>query len=172
MPRALRPKSLKFHAMAIAAICAVIVILYAIMKPEPVATADPNAPVGDYYVRIVDATWGQNCNTEIQYLRQRGPLPAANSEAEPLPEPVKPNNVLQAVTDYCGKGVTCSLLADGSVLQTEPLASCYKELTVGYRCFSVDRKWSRTVEQGQTLVIDCHPEIDQSKPPESEGGTQ
>ena len=160
-----RPKSLKFHALALGIICVVIIILFFLIGPKAVGVAaDPNQPTGDRYVRIIDATWGLNCNPEINRLRGLGKTTVGEGEAQRKLEPVQLNNALYAVTARCEDTLACDILAINETFQLDPLSTCYKELVVGYRCFSVDRKWTRKTEQGTILKIDCHVGVDQSKP--------
>lgn len=163
--KARRPKSLKFHALALGCICAVIVLLYFLIGPKNSGVVvDPYSPTGDRYVRIVDATWGLNCNPEINRLRSMGKTTTGEGDDERPLELVKPNNVLYAVTRICEDKIACDILAINATLDLDPLSACYKELVVGYRCFSVDRKWTRKTEQGTILKIDCNEGVDQSKP--------
>ena len=89
--------------------------------------------------------------------RQSGPIlkPEEAAKLPPL-EPVTPSNVLLKVSTLCNGKVSCEFKATSAVLESEPLAACLKNLDVGYRCFSYDRLWTVTVQQGQTVKIDCH----------------
>lgn len=164
-PKSHHKKSMKFHAMALGIICVVVVILYWLIGPsdEVVNPADPDKGQGDRYVHVVDATWGQNCNTEINRLHSIGQTTIGEGAAQRPLETVKFNNAMYAVTQMCDDRIKCNILASSDTLESEPLPACYKELVVGYRCFSVDRKWTRKVEQGAVLTIDCNADIDQSK---------
>lgn len=159
-----RPKSLKFHAMALGSICVVVVVLYLLIGPtDTIAPGDPDQASGDRFVHIVDATWGQNCNTEINRLRGLGQATIGEGANKKTLTLVQPNNAIFAVTEMCDDKVKCNILAANDTLGIDPLSTCYKQLIVGYRCFSVDRKWTRKVEQGTLLTIDCNPDVDQSK---------
>lgn len=164
-PSSRRPRSLKFHAIAVGSICAVVVVLYWLIGPseQVVNPGDPNQAQGDRYVHIVDATWGQNCNTEINRLRGLGQNTIGEGTTARELKPVQFNNAIYAVTKICDNRIKCDILAANETLENDPLPACYKELVVGYRCFSVDRKWTRKVEQGAILTLDCNAEIDQSK---------
>lgn len=160
-----RPKSLKFHALALGIICVVIILLYLLIGPKAAGIAvDPNRPTGDRYVRIVDATWGLNCNAEIARLRNLGTTTVGEGDNQRPLEPVKPNNALYAVTALCEDKLACNIPATKEAMGLDPLAACYKDLVIGYRCFSIDRKWTRKVEQGTILTIDCNEGVDQSQP--------
>ncbi len=162
-----RPKSLKFHALALGSICAVIIVLFLLIGPKELdAPIDPNRPTDDRYVRITDATWGLNCNAEITRLRGLGHTTTGEGDNERPLTLVQPNNAIYAVTALCEDKLSCDILAINETMDIDPLAACYKELIVGYRCFSVDRKWTKKTEQGSTLTIDCHEGVDQSKPAE------
>lgn len=160
-----RPKSIKFHAIALGCICVVVILLYLLIGPstEEITPVDPDIGQGDRYVHIVDATWGQNCNSEINRLRGQGKTEIGEGPSKRPLEPVPFNNAAYAVTQMCNDRIKCSILATNEAMENDPLPSCYKELVVGYRCFGVDRKWVRKVEQGTTLSIDCNVGVDQSK---------
>ena len=154
---------MKFHALAVSIICVVTVILYFIIVPREVAPYDPNVPTSDRYLRIVDATWGMNCNAEINRLCSMGQRTAGKDGTERPLTPVLLNNAMYAVTELCNEKIKCSILATNDTMNLDPLSACYKELVVGYRCFSVDRKWTRKAEQGTIMTIDCSPNVDQAK---------
>ena len=159
-----RPKSMKFHAMAVGIICVVVTLLYFLMVPKEQAPYDPDQASGDRFVRVVDASWGLNCNTEINRLRSQGLTTVGEGDKKRPLTLVQPNNAMYAVTQLCNEKIKCSILATNETMDLDPLSSCYKDLVVGYRCFSVDRKWTRKAEQGTLLAIDCSEGVDQSKP--------
>lgn len=163
--KAKRQRSTKFHAIAVGSICAVVIVVFLLMGgPQQAATvADPDIGQGDRYVHIVDATWGLNCNSEINRLRSMGQTSIGEGTAQRPLTPVQQNNAVFSATRTCEDRIKCNIIASNDLVEIDPLPSCYKELIVGYRCFSVDRKWTRKVEQGTTLSIDCNAEIDQSK---------
>lgn len=155
---------MKFHAIAVGTICVVVVLLYWIIGPTDfIAPGDPDQGVGDHYVHIVDATWGLNCNTEINRLRALGQTSLGEGASQRPLVPVNTNNAIFAVTELCNDKMKCNILAANDTLGIDPLSTCYKQLVVGYRCFSVDRKWTRKTDQGTIMTIDCSPDIDQSK---------
>lgn len=158
-----RPKSMKFHAIAVSIICVVVVVMYFIIVPKGGATLDPNAASGDRFVRIVDATWGMNCNTEINRLRGLGHTTTGDGDKKRPLTPVSINNAMFNVTELCGEKMKCSILASNESMGSDPLPACYKELVVGYRCFSIDRKWTKKTDQGTVMNIDCSADVDQAK---------
>lgn len=150
--------NLKFHAIAIGSICLIVIVLFFIMQPEtraPVETS-PYA-TGDRYVRIDSASWGMNCNQEIS-RRMRQPRDAEATD-KPL-QLVSTNNVLLQMGELCNGRMVCQLSANSDILQEEPLSSCFKQLEVTYRCFSIDKLWRVQANQGDELIIDCKPEAD------------
>lgn len=164
----MRPKSLKFHGIALGTITLVTVLLYLLMAPKEVAQVDPNKPIDDRYVRILDASWGLNCNTEIARLIRMGKTTIGEGENAIQLQPVQPNNATFVATEFCTDRVACDIPANNDTMKFDPLPNCYKELTVAYRCFSIDRRWSKTVDQGQTLTIDCHAGVDQAEKPKEQ----
>ena len=153
----MRPSHLKFHLTAIAAICVVIVLAYAAIGPKKLAPQAPQ-PLSDRHITIDSATWGRNCDPYIEEAQRNWHLPALGDKtpATPRPEKAAMNNALDVVGTACNDKLDCHLKADAATLQSDPLPSCYKRLTVGYRCFSLDRLSTVEVNQGADLDIDCH----------------
>lgn len=152
-----RRQNYKFHAIAIAIICAVITALYMLIGPGPSAVDSNSMARGDQYIQIYNATWGQNCNPSIQQAMKTQRPAATPEEAAKHPrlEPVVTDNVLLTVGDRCNGRLQCGIPASVEVLGIDPLKSCFKRLNVGYRCFSYDRLWIREAGQGEVLQIDC-----------------
>lgn len=153
-------KNIKFHAIAITLICVVITILYVLIGPKPVQQ-DPVKAANGHLVQIAGATWGENCNTYIeQAMEAQTSEPMTHDEkgdaaAKAVLKPVTSNNVQQKVAEACNGKPVCELYVDASTLGVDPLPTCYKQLVTTYRCFSFDRLNSITVNQGDTLKIDC-----------------
>ncbi|MFZ4541782.1 MAG: hypothetical protein ACOYNL_08260 [Rickettsiales bacterium] len=155
-------KKIKFHAIAIAAICTVVILAFLIIGPKQSApTGETNKNKNGNYVHIVNASWGLNCNQAIEEaIRTRANIGLSkDAEGKIIPqEPIKLaplDNVLTAAKQACEGSDSCNLIASSDSLGTEPLSSCYKKLVVNYRCFEVDRLRSITVDQGERLSIDC-----------------
>jgi hypothetical protein len=152
----------KFHAIAIAIISAVIVVLFMLFGPK---TPEPAAPrpltSADSYVRIVGATWGLNCNSFIESamaVQAKEGLPRddkGNVLPSPLLKKVESNNVLERVKSLCDNKVVCTSRIDSAILDSDPANDCYKQLDVSYRCFDTDRMRTTKVGQGETLTINC-----------------
>lgn len=152
-------KNLKFHAVAIAIITVVVIILYMLVGPKPQEQV-PAKPT-DRFARISTATWGLSCNPQIEEAqRTRNTMPLAKDadgkiiQQEPL-QKVVINNVLPAVKTACEGQLDCQLLATDDVLGVQLVPGCYRQLNVNYRCSDLDRLVSVTIDQGQLLKIDC-----------------
>jgi len=152
--------NMKFHAMAIGSICVIVTLLYLVMGPSK-APADDGMAHGDRYVSVFTASWGLNCNSEITRLRSQAVTINPDGSAQPRPELVTPNNVLLPVGEICNGRLRCNFPVNAAVLGVDPLLSCYKELEVSYRCFSIDRLWTKKFSQGDTLSIDCSTDTQQ-----------
>ena len=152
----------KFHAIAVTAIMIVIVGIFVATgkinvpaggKPPAV---NPNVPDSDRFIQIAKANWGFNCN---RFIEQYNQAVEAQKKIDPyntqkLVDPVRQNNVLLEISNQCNGKVTCQIAADPKALG-DPYRNCRKFLEVEYRCFSFDRPWPVTAEQGTTLTIDC-----------------
>lgn len=145
------------HVRAIAIISLVVIVLYLLI---PAPSSQPTQVVGNRFVQISSATWGLNCNFFIQQAMrqpQAKPVADASGNIPPAPAPlalVKRNNVLLPISELCNGQNQCSFVADIAGLG-DPLASCYKELEIGYRCFELDALTRKTFKQGENVVIDC-----------------
>lgn len=153
--------NLKFHAIAIGSICLIVIVLFLIMRPNTDAPAEVSPyATGDRYVRVESATWGLNCNQEINRLRQS----SQKTDADDQPyHTATLNNVALQVGELCNGRLVCDFNADATTLQEDPLTSCYKQLEISYRCFSIDRLWRLTFNQGDNAHIDCNPSADASR---------
>jgi hypothetical protein len=155
------PRNYKFHAIALSTICALIIGLYvAMMPPAPPPTAD-NGGANDRFIQIDSATWGIGCNPYIaKELQDRQFKPVQRDQkgdivAQKPIALVEANNVLPIISAACDGKPKCEILATSSSLGVEPMASCSKQLKVGYRCFSYDRLHLVDISQSNTLKIDC-----------------
>ena len=157
----------KFHAGALGIICAIIVVLYLVIGPSEQVPADPDAATGDRFVQVYSATWGMNCNEQIDrenHDRERLRLQpqgagAGRAAFAPLP-PVTADNVLVRIGDKCNGKIACRFNATSEAIGTEPFEACFKRLSIGYRCFTYDRLHTIEVGQGDPVTIDCHEEAD------------
>lgn len=156
--------SLRFHAIAVAAISTVIIAVFYLTQPSSAEkkTIDPDQ-FSERAVEIYSATWGMNCNPYIEEAIRRQAATPAPADASGSSKPAKPlqdvttNNVLDVVSGLCNGRVRCDLTATAEAMGgLDPLGSCYKQLDVSYRCFTYDQLWNVTVEQGKTLRLDCN----------------
>jgi hypothetical protein len=145
---------IKFHALAILAIAAIVIVAYlAAGNTKTVANSNQSASS----IAIAGATWGLNCNTAITQAieaRSAAPLEAGGATNEPL-TPVTANNVLSALGRLCNDKPDCAVKASSAVLGHDPMHSCFKRLLVSYRCFNVDALHTRDIGQGEMLTINC-----------------
>lgn len=164
----MRQKHMKFHLAAIAAICVLIVILYMLFGPKKAGPAVE--VVGDRFIQIDNATWGKNCDPFVDQALAEWRLPATGSKeaATPRPEQAQYNNVLSLISAECNGKLSCRVLATSDVMKVEPLKSCYKRLTVGYRCFTYDRLWTADIGQGDLLELDCRDKPSDNPTPPAE----
>lgn len=169
----------KIHAIAITSITAIVVLVYLVSRPSTQPAVVSPFATGDRYVRIDSADWGLNCNTEIQRLITAPPAPksvdpkpspssaaperpTATAVAAPL-ELATPNNVTLRLSDLCNGRMVCTQPVTAQTMALDPLPSCFKELHVSYRCFSIDRLWHQNYDQGDTMTIDCNEEADKDR---------
>ena len=144
----------KFHALALSIICALIVVLYAFFAPEPPAPVqDPNM-LGDRAIEIYSASWGMECNS---YIKDLMAAPRKDIKDEPLKlEYAVKDNALMKVGEVCNGKNSCDVMATNELLELKILDTCSKKLDIAYRCYSYDRLWNLTINQGATKKIDCN----------------
>lgn len=157
-------RNVKLHAVAIASICAIITLLYVIIDPQPKTDQAPLAR-GDRYIQIYSASWGLNCNSAIQEaIKNRSARPITPNAPQPAALAlVTANNALPALTSTCDGRLTCELPVNTETMGGDPLPSCFKRLTLSYRCFSYDRLWNLDLPQGSKLAIDCNKSADATR---------
>ena len=155
-------KNLKFHAIAITAICLIIIALYSVMGVnESAPQIEPTPQHGDRQITIDSATWGENCNDEIDRAlaeRANASLPTDTSGNHISPEKITKilaNNMLPFIGNACNGKFVCEVFADTKTLGINPMDGCYKNLVVSYRCFDFDRLTTLTIPQGDDLKINC-----------------
>lgn len=144
--------NIRFHLIALSIITLVIVgSFYAtgkLGKPAPQAPAPGEEPVGDRFVTVWEASWGLNCNDAPEY-NSTTPIPGSK-------EPVKQNNVLKRISDYCNGKRVCEFTANTATLgEVAPGRSCRPQIDVRYRCFEFDRQWQVVVASGDKAKLDC-----------------
>lgn len=150
----------KFHAIAIASISLIITVLYLIIDPKPATTGGDPEIHGDQAIEIYSATWGESCNSDIETALNDPVLlatinrAAAEAKRGPL-KLVTRNNALATIGDLCNGKLACSFIPNTQLLG-DPYSNCFKTLDVSYRCFSYDRLWTLSLDQGKPVTIDCH----------------
>lgn len=153
-------KPLKFHIIAIACICLIVVVLYQFIGPKPSA-GTALLQTGDRYLRVASASWGLNCNDAISEAKKSRETVGLRKDeyGQVIPEaplkPMQPDNALDAVKKLCDGKLVCEVFATSEVLGFEPMESCFKTLTLGYRCFEMDRLKINQTGQGELARIDC-----------------
>lgn len=161
----MRIKNLRIHLVAIAIVCLVVLVVYATMHRGgglrggvPVET--------DRAIQIDSATWGRNCDSAVDDALRTWQPPKTPEEfaARPKPHRAIPDNALVALSNRCNGKLTCSFRADSTTMEDDPLPSCFKRLSLRYRCFSYDRLVMKEIEQGEQVTLDCVPK--QSPPVE------
>ena len=152
----------KFHAIAIAIISAVIIVIFMLFGPkDPAPAARGPLTSADSYVRIASATWGKNCNHAIDAAMAVQAKEGLEREKDgtailrPTLKKITPDNVLARVKEICEGKPLCQTFVDSQTLGTEPYVDCFKQLELSYRCFEVDRLRNITAGQGKPLTIDC-----------------
>lgn len=154
-------KNFKFHAIAIAIICVLVVVLYLAVGPRASGpTGAPTPKSGERQVRIYSASWGLNCNEEIDRLANDGPATYQRDDKGNVLPPkryskVAPDNVLERVSLLCNNHYSCEIRADSDLLGINPIDVCYKDLVVTYRCEAFEPPKTLTLNQGDTQIIDC-----------------
>lgn len=155
------PKRLKFHAIAIAIISLVVMVVYTLFAPKVEDQAASNIATSGNYVRIVSATWGKNCDIAIdEQLKRRASEPASkDADGRLIPQPMLyksfTDNALPALQEGCDHKIKCDFPVTDDTVGIKPSVDCHGQLEVSYRCFDVDRLRSKTVDNGNGLAIDC-----------------
>lgn len=151
---------LKFHLIAITAISLIVLVLYRLIGPaQPVAA--PSALATGQYVHVISASWGLNCNPDIEEtLRERANAPLPTDEHgnvvphEPLSLMAR-DNVLATAQAICHGKPACEIFASNGMLKLDPIARCFKKLDLSYRCFEMDKLHITQTDQGELLKLDC-----------------
>lgn len=145
--------NLKFHLIVSTVFLLLIIgVLFVFsIKEKPQEAVDANAP-GGRFIQIAKATWGKNCNSQIEALHQSN---AMAEDGVPLPEIVRDNNALRIVSSLCNGKDQCQFAVDPAVLGFNPMAKCRKAIEVEYRCFDIDRSKTVTSEDRGVVAINC-----------------
>lgn len=149
------PSSFKFHVIAVSIICLIVTGLYYTIGPKRF-TAPGSVQTGEQHIRIVSASWGLNCNPAIETaIRERKASNTATPASTTPLAPVMPDNALDTLKAACEGKLTCSLIVNNETMQSDPLVSCFKKLELAYRCHTVDRLHSLSINQATPLKINC-----------------
>lgn len=108
---------------------------------EDRADTSADNPAMVRFIQVSRAGWGVNCN-----------------RAMALPEPVRDNNVLRAVSSLCNGKEQCRFAGSPGTFGFDPAKHCRKILEVEYRCFEIDRSRTVVAEGNAPIVIDCREE--------------
>jgi hypothetical protein len=165
---------MKFHLIAITAICLTVVVVFSMRKPPEEAVSQAHS-LSSQFIIIHSATWGMNCNQMVaqtieehkllaEKAAKQPPATAANAPAKQAVAPVKPtmaqeNNALMALTNLCNNKEKCTFKPTGELFGTLGVR-CYKDLEIAYRCFEVDRIRYASGEEDKDITIDCSPSAD------------
>ena len=160
---------MKFHLIAITAICLTVVVVFSMREPPEEAVSQAQS-LSSQFIIIHSATWGMNCNqTVVQTIAEhrllaekaaKQPTAApANAPANPATTPAKPtmaqeNNALMALTTLCNNKEKCTFKPTSALLGTMGVR-CFKDLEIAYRCFEVDRIRYASGKEDKEFTIDC-----------------
>lgn len=151
---------MKFHLIAILLIVVIVSIVHTLTQPK--ALPPRIVAVAQYTPTILEATWGRNCNPQIADAMLQEPQryearPAVPDPSAPQQKPlaqVQHNNVLDAVKKLCDGQETCVIEANTETLG-QILPTCQSKLEVQFYCKETERVRKRSVNQGQSLTLDC-----------------
>lgn len=158
----------KFHLTVI--ICIIVTVTGVFMvtgrlnkpEPRPNIMPQPGEPsiISHYSITVWEATWGENCTSAINRVRermQRDPnwLNASDEDRAPLPSIPQRNNAKAVVAEACDGKKQCEFTANDALFSTGFSRICDATINITYRCYQVDRP--RTIEQryGRPAVLDC-----------------
>lgn len=151
---------MKFHLIAIVLIVLIVSAISEFTKPEPLAPRI--VTVVQYTPTILEATWGRNCNTNIDRALMNQPQRYAARPAVPDPSApqehvlarVQSNNVLAKIQGLCADQEICTLKADNTTFG-EILPGCASKLELQYYCRETERVRRLTYNNNQVVKLDC-----------------
>lgn len=119
-------------------------------EPKQDTVITQNIETSPYSINITRASWGLNCEPNHVNMNDVSDYYQSNSAKK-----IKENNLLEAVKNICEGKSKCDIAIDTAVLGEDPAPSClYKELSIEYRCFAIDRLRT-TKRSGGTISINC-----------------
>lgn len=150
---------MRIHIMAIAAITAMVTLMYVLFGPTTPKTQE-TVFAGNNYVQISSATWGMNCNPNINHAIERArieraQLPPEKRDSIPIPKHITRNNALTYISTLCNGKAICAFLTEADVIKFDPIYSCFKDLEISYRCYDIDRLRHAKFRQGEMTRLDC-----------------
>ena len=161
----------KFHAKAITLLVSVIFAIFYFsgaleedVKQVPVVgpAPDPLPKNPIYLIRIVEASWGQNCLEQIERAResierrmQRLSGDAYNKMKETLPAFPERGNATGVMREQCEGEETCNITVNDELFASSGAANCKFALDVSYRCFSIDMARNVTAKYMSPVTLDC-----------------
>ncbi len=143
--------NMKYHYVAAPLLLIALVVLYMMASKQPEQRA--SQPVGTRFIQISRATWGENCNPTIQQMREDRKTQQAL---------VQPNNVLREVSQRCNGHDNCVVSASATQLGSDIFKdniSCGKELSIDYRCESLQKPITLTLKEDSSGSLDCTKEV-------------
>jgi hypothetical protein len=149
----------KFHVMAIATICATILLVFHFKKPiEAQPAAAPTVATSARFVIIYSATWGMNCaqqvTRELTLQKAQATSQQKPSTPKPAPEAPRENNALITLTNLCNNKETCAFTPTSAMLGSLNI-HCFKQLEIAYRCFEYDKIRYVSGKEDKAITINC-----------------
>lgn len=156
MHNACMSHKMKFHLLAVVLIALIVSVIHSMTEPEVLPPRI--VTVVQYSPIIVSATWGRNCNQQIEQAKLYTPpvaRPVVPDASAPKPLAlVERNNVLETVKTLCANQETCTFTANTGTLG-EILPSCANQLELSYYCTEAERVRTVKSQQDNEVVLDC-----------------
>ncbi len=149
----------KIHIVVIAIITMLILVMYALFKPEREVITIAGGDNPNFQLRIESASWGLNCNALYNAYKARERSAAAqqqNPSARPVSPAViiQPDNVLYKVGEKCDGHSKCTVTSSSDEFP-DVFTACSKDLVISWRCYSYDKLRSAKASSGDKIIIDC-----------------
>lgn len=149
----------RVHALAITAITAVIYILFLLINPKS-SKNDSVTFSGTHYVQINSASLGLDCNRSLdravkEATEKRASLPRQERDNIDIPEAIRRNNALGAISELCNGKELCQFRVNRLTIPVRTMKDCNNKLELSYRCYEIDRLHTLTVDQGDEVTLDC-----------------
>lgn len=149
----------RVHALAITAITAVIYILFLLINPKS-SENEPATISSSHFVQINSASLGLDCNRSLdravkEATEKRASLPRQERDNIDIPEAIRRNNALSAISELCNGKELCQFRVNRQTIPAKTMKDCDNKLELSYRCFEIDRLHTLTVGQGDEVTLDC-----------------